>query len=78
MHETGLDLACSIHSSHAALINTQAIILNFLHTVYDVTNLASFEKLEYWYNEIKLYTDPDVPVVLVGNKTDVSCASLNT
>ena len=41
-------------------------------TVYDVTDKASFDRLSYWHSEVKLYTDPLVPVLLVGNKTDVS------
>jgi Ras-related protein Rab-1A len=44
---------------------TKGVIL-----VYDKTNVESFEKLEFWLNEIKTHTG-DVPIILVGNKADL-------
>jgi Ras-related protein Rab-1A len=39
--------------------------------VYDVTNRSSFENLDYWLNEIKIYASPDVNIIIVGNKNDL-------
>jgi len=45
---------------------THGIIL-----VYDVTKRPSFAALEHWLNEIQIYaTNPDVILLLVGNKID--------
>jgi small GTP-binding protein len=41
--------------------------------VYDITNYQSFQKIEYWIDEImkyKEYPDIDTPILLFGNKTD--------
>ncbi len=40
--------------------------------VFDLTNRSSFENLENWYNELKGFISIDIPVVVVGNKTDLS------
>ena len=39
--------------------------------VYDVTSRKSFNNLQTWLNEIRQYAQPDVPCLLVGNKTDL-------
>ena len=46
--------------------NARIIIL-----VYDVTNLKSFESLDYWYDYIKKELDNNVVLGLAGNKTDL-------
>ena len=38
--------------------------------VYDITKRSSFDKIDFWKNEIVNYTDQNVPVILVGNKSD--------
>ena len=38
--------------------------------VYDITKKASFEKLDFWRDEIMNFADEDILVVMVGNKTD--------
>ncbi len=40
--------------------------------VFDLTNVSSFENLENWYDELKGFISKDIPVVVVGNKTDLS------
>lgn len=44
--------------------NPSAVILMF-----DVTSRNSYKNIEFWYNVVKTY-NPDIPVVLVGNKVD--------
>ncbi len=38
--------------------------------VFDLTNKESFDNLEYWISEIRNNTNPNVDIILVGNKTD--------
>ena len=39
--------------------------------VYDITKKASFDKLDFWRDEIMNFADEDILVVIVGNKTDM-------
>ena len=39
--------------------------------VYDVTNRQSFEKLDFWLNDVKESCDENVIFVCVGNKIDL-------
>uniref|UniRef100_A0A7N0SY52 Uncharacterized protein n=1 Tax=Kalanchoe fedtschenkoi TaxID=63787 RepID=A0A7N0SY52_KALFE len=39
--------------------------------VYDVTRRATFENVERWLNELRNHTDPNIVVMLVGNKSDL-------
>ena len=39
--------------------------------VYDITKKASFEKLDFWRDEIMNFADEDILVVIVGNKSDM-------
>jgi len=39
--------------------------------VYDVTDLYSFQNIKYWFEEIKKYNDQNIPIMLIGNKTDI-------
>ena len=40
--------------------------------LFDLTNRNSFQKISFWINEIKEKGDnPDMPLVLVGNKLDL-------
>ncbi|MFW9830533.1 MAG: Rab family GTPase [Candidatus Thorarchaeota archaeon] len=46
--------------------------------VYDRSNMQSFERIEYWLNEVNRGCG-DVPKVLVGNKADLDAqVSINT
>lgn len=40
--------------------------------VYDITSRSSFENLEHWLGEMKKYADPNIVVMLVGNKSDLA------
>ncbi|XP_022926955.1 ras-related protein RABA1c-like [Cucurbita moschata] len=39
--------------------------------VYDVTRHATYENVEKWLNELRDHTDPNIVVMLVGNKSDL-------
>ena len=38
---------------------------------YDITDYKSFESVKNWIEEIKLYTNPNIHLILVGNKMDL-------
>lgn len=38
--------------------------------VYDILAKASFQELDNWIEEARRYTSIDVPILLIGNKTD--------
>ena len=40
--------------------------------VYDVTDAKSFQAVEHWYHELKKQIHDNVPILLVGNKTDLA------
>ncbi len=40
--------------------------------VFDITNRKSFEGLGYWIDQINNNSVKDVPIVLIGNKIDLS------
>ncbi|CAD5172840.1 ras-related protein RIC2 [Musa acuminata AAA Group] len=39
--------------------------------VYDVTRHATFENVERWLKELRGHTDPNIVVMLIGNKSDL-------
>ncbi|KAK9714527.1 hypothetical protein RND81_06G101200 [Saponaria officinalis] len=39
--------------------------------VYDVTRHATFENTERWLKELRDHTDPNIVVMLIGNKSDL-------
>lgn len=39
--------------------------------VYDITNFESFEKINFWLDEARKYSHPDIPICLIGNKIDL-------
>ncbi|CAN8267386.1 unnamed protein product [Cochlearia groenlandica] len=39
--------------------------------VYDVTRHATFSSVETWLKEVRSHTDPNIVVMLVGNKSDL-------
>ena len=39
--------------------------------VFDYTKKSSFEKLDFWKEEITNFADNNILVVVVGNKTDL-------
>lgn len=40
--------------------------------VYDITSSESFEKLDYWIEQIKVNSPENIKMVLFGNKSDIS------
>ncbi|CAD8064952.1 unnamed protein product [Paramecium sonneborni] len=41
-----------------------------VYLVYDITKKATFDQLEEWLDNIRQLTDPDVAIMIVGNKLD--------
>jgi small GTP-binding protein len=39
--------------------------------IYGINNLKSFKNLEFWLNDIKMNSNPDIKIFLVGNKKDL-------
>ena len=39
--------------------------------VYSIDNKESFKNLEIWLNELKVNSNPDVKIFLIGNKSDL-------
>ena len=39
--------------------------------IYDVTRHSTFENVERWLKELRDHTDPNIVVMLVGNKSDL-------
>ena len=39
--------------------------------VYAVNSSESFEDLDMWFKELRIHSNPDIKIVLVGNKTDL-------
>jgi len=39
--------------------------------VFDITNAISFNNLEQWVEEIKENGNPNITVILIGNKCDM-------
>ena len=40
--------------------------------VYDITNKVSFDNIVYWLSELELHAPNKIPILLVGNKKDLS------
>ena len=39
--------------------------------VYSIDNYESFENIKLWLNELKIHSNPDVKIFLIGNKIDL-------
>ena len=39
--------------------------------VYDITNLASYESVQKWIEEVREHAEPEIVIMLVGNKLDL-------
>lgn len=39
--------------------------------VYDITNLQSFRNVTKWLEEARMYGNPNLEIILVGNKSDL-------
>ena len=40
--------------------------------VYSIDNYESFENLKNWLNELKINSNPDIKLILIGNKVDLN------
>ena len=55
----------------------RSIISSFYHSsslailVYSIDSMQSFNNLEMWLNEIKTKGNPDINIILIGNKADL-------
>ena len=38
---------------------------------YDISKLRTFNNIERWLNELREHSDPEIVIMLVGNKTDL-------
>lgn len=55
-----------------SIINTFYKRCHICILVYAINDRKSFEGLDFWLNEIKTNSVPDVKIILVGNKSDLS------
>ena len=39
--------------------------------VYDITDIDSFNKMQLWVKELRAQANPNLPIVIVGNKMDL-------
>lgn len=39
--------------------------------VYDITSITSFNNISHWLTELRTYADPNIVILLVGNKSDM-------
>lgn len=39
--------------------------------MYDITKEMTFKNIEKWINEVKEHAEPDIVLMLVGNKLDI-------
>jgi len=40
--------------------------------VYDISNRATYVNVTGWLEEIRAHADPNIIIILVGNKTDLN------
>ena len=39
--------------------------------MYDITDIDSFQKMSMWVKELRQQLGPDLPILIVGNKSDL-------
>lgn len=39
--------------------------------MYDITSQSTFENVDRWLTELRQHADPDIVILLVGNKSDL-------
>lgn len=39
--------------------------------VYDITKASTFENVDRWLTELRQHADPEIVIMLVGNKSDL-------
>ena len=56
----------------------RALIHNFFRNtslailVYSIDNKESFKNLNFWLNDLKTQSNPDIKIILIGNKKDLN------
>ena len=40
--------------------------------VFDLTRKDTLKKLDYWLDNVKKYTKPGIPIIILGNKSDLT------
>jgi len=58
--------------AYRSLINSFYRNSSLAILVYSIDNMNSFESLENWLNDIKIQSNPDIKIILVGNKADLN------
>jgi GTPase SAR1 family protein len=46
--------------------------MNGVILVFDVTKRTSFDHIQYWLQNIKEKSDPNIQILLLGHKSDVT------
>jgi len=70
-------LLISLHFGYGSYCRYRAITSAYYRgavgalLVYDVTRHSTFENVERWLKELRDHTDPNIVVMLVGNKSDL-------
>lgn len=57
--------------AYRSLINSFYRNASLAIIVYSIDNKNSFENLETWLNEIKTQSNPDIKIIVIGNKVDL-------
>ena len=62
----------------------RSIVVNFYRNstlailVYSIDDIDSFNAIETWVKQLKIYSNPDVKVFLIGNKSDLESSRVVT
>ena len=57
--------------AYRSLINSFYRNSSLAILVYSIDNMKTFSNLEIWLNEIKTQSNPDIKIILIGNKVDL-------
>ena len=57
--------------AYRSLINSFYRNSSLAILVYSIDNMKTFSNLETWLNEIKTQSNPDIKLILIGNKVDL-------
>lgn len=60
------------------LINVYFRDIDGAMVVYDMTIPESFYNTKKWINKIRLYNKPEIPIILVGTKSDIENNEIDT
>ena len=57
--------------AYRSLINSFYRNSSLAVLIYSIDSMHSFENLESWLNDIKTQSNPDIKIILIGNKVDL-------